>query len=367
MAIVRGGLSPTLLLVLAGLTLGQQTSAGPAQSGGYLFLNGQYVPPPYQIEAAGNSLTIQGQRFSAAELGWQPSRSVPGRQVTLRHRNAGHVGVLRDAATLVGRGQGDRKARPTERSLQQLALDINARLRVQDAVILGENHAPLFLEESDLAEVLLRQLVREKGAGPSGDSLVPHRLSSESDRRTWAGLVSGFQPSEAFLQRAQADLMRLDRVHVTNTAAVSANLWIDQIGYPLTMLAMVLVVLGFGHLMSNKPRIELAADDAAASQHTRQVVGRSLLIFALLSIVDLLWTLAASQAGSIREMNPLGNRFIDDPWQLIAFKTIVVVFSAGLLYRLHQRPIAQVASWWSCLVLTLLTARWLTFQSMFLT
>jgi hypothetical protein len=51
---------------------------------------------------------------------------------------------------------------------------------------------------------------------------------------------------------------------------------------------------------------------------------------------------------------------------LILFKAIAVSVTIGLLYALHRRPVAQVASWWSCLVLTLLTARWLTFHSMFM-
>ena len=93
---------------------------------------------------------------------------------------------------------------------------------------------------------------------------------------------------------------------------------------------------------------------------------KSLLIFALLSAVDLIWTLAAGATGAMRELNPIGNQIIHDPARLIAFKFAAVSVTIALLYSLHHRPIAQVASWWSCLVLTLLTARWLTFNSMFM-
>ena len=72
------------------------------------------------------------------------------------------------------------------------------------------------------------------------------------------------------------------------------------------------------------------------------------------------------QAGSMRELNPLGSGLIADATQLITFKVAVTSLAIALLYWLHQSPLAQRASWWCCLILTLLTARWLTFQSMFM-
>jgi hypothetical protein len=112
--------------------------------------------------------------------------------------------------------------------------------------------------------------------------------------------------------------------------------------------------------------LEEAVAGSGVSPETQKVVLKSLLIFGLLSVVDLIWTISASATGSMREMNPLGNELIHDPIRLILFKTVAVSVTIGLLYSLHHRPIAQVASWWSCLVLTLLTARWLTFHSMFM-
>jgi hypothetical protein len=39
-----------------------------------------------------------------------------------------------------------------------------------------------------------------------------------------------------------------------------------------------------------------------------------------LSLLDLVWTLLVSQAGTMRELNPVGGRLIDAPAKLIAFK-----------------------------------------------
>ena len=96
------------------------------------------------------------------------------------------------------------------------------------------------------------------------------------------------------------------------------------------------------------------------------VVGRSLAIVAALSLIDLVWTMAAAQNGTIRELNPLGSKMLDNPTQLFVFKFVATATAIALLYRLKKQPVAQMASWWSCLILTLLTARWLTFNSMFL-
>ncbi len=128
---------------------------------------------------------------------------------------------------------------------------------------------------------------------------------------------------------------------------------------------MVIVVFAFGHLLSNKPHVGTDGTDSDSAAG-KQVVFRSLVIVGLLSVVDLVWTVVAWQTGSMRELNPLGNRLIENPMQLAVFKLTVVSGSIGLLYWLHQRPIAQLASWWSCLLLTLVTARWLTFNAMFL-
>jgi len=82
-------------------------------------------------------------------------------------------------------------------------------------------------------------------------------------------------------------------------------------------------------------------------------------------VIDLVWTVLAHQAGSMRELNPIGSQLFSNPVNLIIFKTAATSLAIALLFRLRQIPLARQASWWCCLVLTLLTARWLTFHSMF--
>jgi hypothetical protein len=106
--------------------------------------------------------------------------------------------------------------------------------------------------------------------------------------------------------------------------------------------------------------------DGIGDEDQRTIV-RTLVLIGLLSTVDLVWTLLASgQPGAMLELNPLGRGLTRDPVRLVAFKSTVTAISIALLYWLQQRPLAQRVAWWTCLVLTLMTARWLTFQSLFL-
>ncbi|NND97756.1 MAG: hypothetical protein HKN47_10555, partial [Pirellulaceae bacterium] len=176
---------------------------------------------------------------------------------------------------------------------------------------------------------------------------------------------SSFQPTEEFRTQAEQRIGTINSVSVANDSKVSANLLAERLAYPMTMFAMVLVVYAFGHLMSYSPnQLQLRAANPDFDFDLRPVVSRTLTIVALLSIADLIWTLVASQQGSMRELNPLGSQLIDNPVYLIVFKTLATGTAIGCLYHMRDRPIAHIASWWSCLVLTLLTARWLTFHSM---
>jgi len=53
------------------------------------------------------------------------------------------------------------------------------------------------------------------------------------------------------------------------------------------------------------------------------------------------------------------------PAALAAFKVSATCLGTGLLWRLKNYHGAQVASWWLCMILTLVTVRWVTVQSLF--
>jgi hypothetical protein len=231
--------------------------------------------------------------------------------------------------------------------------------------VLFQNREPVILNGTDEGRRLMRVLARSS-APHQGDDEIPKTLRSDVDRATWAQLVSEFQPTAEFLTRANEHIAQMDELDGNIANIAMHNVWIRRIEYPLTVFAMVIVTLAFGHLMSTKPYIASDAALVTDSPSPQQAVFRSLLIVGILSVVDLLWTVVASDSGSMRELNPLGSQLIDRPLQLVAFKSATISPAIGLMYWLHRTPIAQAASWWSCLVLALVTARWLTFSSMFL-
>jgi hypothetical protein len=93
----------------------------------------------------------------------------------------------------------------------------------------------------------------------------------------------------------------------------------------------------------------------------------SLALIAAFSGLDLVWTLLASGAGQMTELNPIGSHLLRNPLHLSLFKITATVVSCGLLMYLRQHQRAQLATWWMCLVCTVLTFRWLVLNSMFIT
>lgn len=297
---------------------------------GFLFLDGRYLDAPYVIERVDNTYTINGQEFRTEAL---------------------------------TKGKAD-QAISVEQLLQTIYWQL-ASTRIGQVVVLYQNQEPMVLDSSREGWQLLRILARGNNL-PKPDQEIPETLRSELERETWARVVSDFEPSGEFLPRANefvAETIQLQR----EAALINRqNVWAGRLEYPLTVFAMVVVTLAFGHLVSTKPYVAADAAFMVNPSLPTQTVLRSLLIVGILSVVDLLWTVLASEAGSMRELNPLGSQWLDRPIQLAAFKSATISPAIGLLYWLRRAPIAQAASWWSCLVITLVTARWLTFNSMFL-
>lgn len=341
-----------------------QSFPAPPINAGFLFIDGRYVPPPYDIEVAGKSIRINGQEyaedfFDLSHYELNSDRPMPGMGRMRR-------GMRRFASIMRTRDHGGRIANSR---LDILSEELND-MRLGTIIVLYEGSTPLMLAPTREGHELLQTLCSAASETASSDSdtwmLAPETLPSEEARQNWQRLVSEFQPDSKFLSRAEPLVLNQETVFADNAAGIQANLWRDRISFPLTVFALVVVVLAFGHLLTNAPLAAGESSDPQAGEKARGVIVQSLIFVGLLSAVDLVWTLMAYHSGSMRELNPLGSGLIGDTSQLVLFKVSVTSLAIGLLYWLHQAPLAQRASWWCCLILTLLTARWLTFQSMFL-
>jgi hypothetical protein len=212
---------------------------------------------------------------------------------------------------------------------------------------------------------LLRRLARLESGNAVQPVALQDSLPKGLDRDVWNRWVSEFRPTPEFVSRATAYVELFDQSEREAHAAVAATRRLHDLSYPLSLIGMIGAVLGFGHLLSHRPPVGAKSLDTDASPLTLRMVTYSLLLVVLYSALDLTWTILAYQAGQMQELNPLGSRLIEDPLKLIAFKVGATGLSVGLLFYLRKYCRAQLAAWWICLVLTLLTARWLMMSSMF--
>ncbi|KAA5541357.1 hypothetical protein FYK55_17440 [Roseiconus nitratireducens] len=333
--------------------LGKPTPSEAAVSySGYFFIDGVYVAPPYTIERDRDLVRVNDVEITAEQL------DLSDYEVRLTGM-AEHSEFRRRPMW-----RGPRMSRFPERSPMMMFSRDLANIQHGGTVILRSGSPPLILDPS-VGDHSLLQVLCQPSSRRIADAICPPELVREADRETWMHLIDEFEPTAEFLARAEKQVQLQMAAEVSNEHQSASLIWSDRIAFPLTTFAILIVVLAFGHLLSSSP-MSLHNQTPEAALLTKTNVVRSLGIIALLSAIDLIWTLTAHQTGMMRELNPLGNQIITNPSHLILFKVCITATSIGLLYRLHHLPIAQRAAWWCCLILTLLTARWLTFQSMFI-
>ncbi|WP_442510600.1 DUF5658 family protein [Novipirellula sp. SH528] len=331
----------------------------------FVFLNGVYLAPPLEIKCSTAGLKIDGELFdeSAFDLsGFADDRRGSRRGYGFRGMDMGgrgERGNWGDRGDWGDRGRDSFRDYLPRSPFMSLAESFNSS-GMGTVAVLYSGEAPLLLETTESGHELLKALLGR-------ETVTEAELGAEPiNFELWHRLIQDFKATPAFTARATHAVDRLEQIHETNDRKAASFLLSQQIAFPLSMFAMVTVVLAFGHLMANPQQMVALGDDPLTLANAKKATIWSLTIVGVLSALDLVWTLIAHQSGAMRELNPLGNGLIQDPIQLILFKITITGMAIGILYYLHEQPLARRATWWCCLVLTLLTARWLTFNSMFL-
>lgn len=337
---------------------GTQSPQNIETNSGYLFLDGEYLAPPYRLEWSRDRIRVNENEYALPEIPKTddtPSRPW-GHFMEDEERN-GERFRWPAGRRRPGRRGGFANA-PAQGTMEQLA-----NLRQGAIVILESGSRPNVFWPSQRGHEILESLV---SLGPESPAVIhlPKKGYSAEERDVCEKLILGFEPTPEFLERASESVASFNNLVEKNERDFSAVQWSQRILYPMTMLALVLVVLAMGHLMAIA---QITFSPIAASEtlmDSSKMVMRSLMIVGAMSAIDLIWTVMAHQGGAMRELNPIGSRLIAEPHLLVAFKVMVTATSIALLYYLRQQALARKATWWCCLVLTLLTARWLTFHSM---
>ncbi|WP_146511463.1 DUF5658 family protein [Thalassoglobus neptunius] len=277
---------------------------------GFLFVNGKVLSPPYRVAWEDEQIALNDELVDANPRDW---RLRPG--------------------------------------------TIAASLQMDAIVVVDGGWVETYLAPTEQGEWLLKSF-----AGTPEEQLqAKAELKSLLPEKAYENLQFN-APDSDLVSHAQEVLVQLDEVENTNNGQVAAVRRMERVSYPLTMFGMILTVVAFGHLLSTRP--EAVSAGINATPQAMQMVVRSIAFVVLLSALDLIWTILAWQAGQMKELNPIASQFIDNPIQLVCFKAIATFAGAALLVGLRQYRQAQLASWWMCLVCTVLTFRWLTFHSM---
>ncbi|WP_166821528.1 DUF5658 family protein [Thalassoroseus pseudoceratinae] len=301
--------------------------------GGWVFLNGKYLPPPYTIESSADSITINDHQL--------PTNVIE----SFSSRFAGY-----------GRfGRGGRRTPSWQTRRGGAGSGLKLFLEVSEGVLLVSEGMPtIYLNEDKLGLELLSVLSGRDDAPTDPTAWVQE--FSEELRPVVQELIENFEATDDFTARATATIEDKQLVEAKGRQQIAAVRRLESWNYPLSILAMVLCVGAFGHLIKSHPSLNPSLESSTA---VRNQIYLSLGLAGLFSLHDLILTLLTIDAGAMRETNPIAAEFVHNPYLLVAFKVGLTLFGLGVMAVLWKRRIAQLASWWVCLVLTLLTARWL--------
>ncbi|TWU17330.1 hypothetical protein Pla52o_53360 [Novipirellula galeiformis] len=318
----------------------------------FVFVDGIYLAPPCQIEVAieDAKIVINEQTYGADSFDFTTDTRMGSDPL-----HGGHYHSMEMHRIPGGK---------SEVVLRQFSRQLRARM-YGAVLVLYSGETPMLLNSLREGHDLLKALIA-KGTGHQDATAMLELASDDLDLELCNRLLADFEPTPDFIRRASELVEKQAMVEEANNRKAAALILGQQISYPLSIFAMIVVVFAFGHLISNPQQLAANHEDPRVVANAKKATIASLAILALLSLVDLIWTLIAHESGTMRELNPLGSGLIDRPAQLVLFKITLTTLSIGLLYWLHELPLARRATWWCCLVLTLLTARWLTFNSMFL-
>ena len=307
---------------------------------GYLFVEGEYLSPPYHLQATEQGLLVDGKPVAC-----EPPRLGPG------------FGGMGPGVGLGSFGP----PRSGEMLWRRVLFEIEQHLMHRCAVLLFEGQPALVLDSGATYD-LLASLTRIEGRSLRQVSLQ-QRLPPEFDRAVWDAWITQYLPPTELRERAAVLIHLFETAEQQLQEQMRSSQWKDSLAYPLTVCGMILTVLATGHLLGGRPHAGKPTSGIDTSPEMIRALEWSLFFAVALSVFDLAWTILAADGGLMQELNPLGRHLIEDPRQLAGFKMGATLPAVGVLWLLRKYKRAQVAAWWVCFVLTIVAFRWLTFHS----
>ena len=270
-----------------------------------------------------------------------------------------------------GRGSaGKEKRDPGGSDPDRLIANIEYWLYQDYAIVIFDERVRIIAESYDAAE-FLRTLVEAKSLGERvakaltcdvdvSDDGMPHRISTAQ----WHKVLTDFEVTDGLREFIAEYGEEYDEEEDDQAVYLAPPDTSARKMYALSVAGKVLVALSIGTLLNHRPESGRWSQ-LVRSAEAVSLVKRALVLIVALSAFDLACTLFATTAGDFLEVNPFGESLLSKPWMLSTFKLTATVFGAGILWSMRSYLGAQQASWWMCLVLTLVTVRWVAVQSLF--
>lgn len=295
---------------------------------GYVFIEGAYVEAPYTLTKLENIILVNDRPFE----------------------------VIDENANSFGRPFG---------GVRRRILRLEELLVCGGVVASWNEHLPLELID-ERSELFLKAASQNPKERRENLSKFFESLAPEDDRQFLSQWLRDAQFPQHFCDRARQSLRDIEESRLVTEQRVSGEQNLSRYAYSLSMAGMIVVVLAVGHLFSFNPALARILPEESKQFHLPRAVYYSVALIVAMSLLDLTWTLMASSVGLMNELNPVGSRLIGNPDALIAFKAVATLIAAAVLISLRDRRSAQIASWWLCIVCTLVSARWLIFNSMYM-
>jgi hypothetical protein len=303
---------------------------------GFVILDGRFLSPPYVMECRGAEVLINGNS------------------------------VVLEANT---RRRGRRDETDPERDTKRIcSVCLFARRLQNNALILGFDGRVAWIgagKAIQVLDILLNELAESERLQRLCELEIRNLDNSRCTR-----IIQTFRPSDELIERFSACTEDLDEDPDSGAApplysAFAAADRRDRAIQCATLIGMALVVLAAGLLLSHRP-VNLPWKNRNESPQWDRFMLRCTMLIVLLSVFDLSCTLILNSVFGFHEVNPLARALTNSPWLLSVFKVTATGVGVGILWYLRKYVGAQVASWWLCLVLTMVTVRWLAVQSVFL-
>jgi hypothetical protein len=319
---------------------------GPIEKG-LVVVDGRYVPPPYLIRREGDEVFVNDEPV--------PSQRLAG-------PDSGPASAPRPPAGFGRwtRWSGDGPRFPV--------LWLEEHLHGDSLLLVIEDEAAALVAPAQ-AEDVLDTLLSDASNPRKAQALTDGPVGALFNPAQWATIVESFQPTPDLVERIERQKAKYARLKEEARAARWRNAVLDSapMRYGVTLVAMGLAVIALGTLLSQRPNNGARWTEIDKNGDGLAMVVRNVFLLALLNGFDLGLTLVAQQGGGMLELNPLGDALAKHPAYLASFKIGVVLTACFILLALRKYRGAQAASWWLCLICTILTFRWLTYNSMFLT